>query len=353
MSKLTKSLLVTAVLVALSFGGAAFALYSRLQKFGETPFADEAKAPAVRVAIPRGATTQAIAQALEDAGIIKNARHFYLYTRYLKSSDHLLRPGEYDISPSLPPSAIMARLIKGDVVTYKFTVPEGANLKEIARIIGASKLVEEPEVYKLMTDAAFARALEVPEAQDTLEGYLFPDTYRFPSGVDPKDLLRVMRQKLAKVMTPDVVERGRARGLTPHQILTLASIVEKETGAGKERPIISAVFHNRITQGWKLQTDPTVIYGVPDFDGNITKKHLETAHPYNTYIIKGLPPGPIASPGSAAIEAAVSPADVKYMFFVAQNDGTHVFCETLACHNKNVQKWQVDFFRKPKQDKGG
>jgi UPF0755 protein len=344
MSKVAKAIIMSVLLVAFSVGGAVGTLYLRLQKFGDTALA-EGKAPTVRVMIPRGANTQAISAVLEQEGVIRSARQFYLYARYIRHSDHLLRPGEYDLTPSQTPQQVMQKLIKGEVVTYKFTIPEDSNLKEIARIIGASKLATEADLLAAMHDVEFCWSLDVPRQQETLEGYLFPDTYRFPSGVSAREILRVMRQRTAKVMTPDVIERGKALKLNPHQILTLASIVEKETGQGKERPIISAVFHNRIKLDMKLQTDPTVIYGIPDFEGNITKRHLETPHPYNTYIIKGLPPGPIASPGQAAIEAAVSPADTKALFFVSQNDGTHVFCETLTCHNKNVQKWQVDFFK--------
>ncbi|MBI5494284.1 MAG: endolytic transglycosylase MltG [Deltaproteobacteria bacterium] len=345
MRRILTAILVTVGLVAASVGATAVILYRRLEKFGETPYAED-KAPSVRVTVARGSTTQAIGQELEKAGVIRSARQFYLYARYFKGQDHLLRPGEYDLSASLAPAQIMARLIKGDVVTYKFTIPEGSNLKEIARIIGATRLAREDELLEFMRDADFAEAMGVPKEQGHLEGYLFPDTYRFPSGVSAKDILKVMRQRADKALTPEIMAKGKALGLSPHQVLTLASIVEKETGAAKERPLISAVFHNRLQKGMKLQTDPTVIYGIADYQGNITRKDLETPHPYNTYIIKGLPPGPIAAPGAAAIDAAVAPADVKYLFFVSQNDGTHVFCETLYCHNKNVEKWQVEFFKK-------
>jgi UPF0755 protein len=346
MSKLLKALVVSLLLMTVSVGSAVGLGYRKLTAYADRASSEDPKAPVQRVDIPRGSTASAISTLLEQEGLIRNARQFYWYVRFIRQADTQLRPGEYDLSPGQTPAQLVNKLIKGDVVTYRFTIPEGSNLKDIGRIIGQSGLVPEEELKALMWNREFARSLEIPDAQDHLEGYLFPDTYRFPKGVTARDLLKHLRQRAAKALTPEVVAAGAARNLTPHQILTLASIVEKETGAPKERPQISAVFHNRLQKGWKLQTDPTVIYGIPDYAGNITRKDLETPHPYNTYVIPGLPPGPIAAPGTAAIEAAVNPADVKSMFFVSQNNGTHIFCETLRCHEDNVRKWQVEFFRK-------
>ncbi|MEW5850815.1 MAG: endolytic transglycosylase MltG [Myxococcota bacterium] len=352
MAKVLKAILVTVVLLALAVGGTAYAGYRKLQGYGDQALSDDKKAAPLRVRIPKGANARQIASALEREGVIKSARQFYWYTRLIKKSDGLLRPGEYDISPGLTPSEIVAKLSKGDVVTYKFTIPEGSNLKDIARIIGASGLAKEEEIVALAYDDEFVKALEVPPAQKHLEGYLFPDTYRFPAGISAKDILRHMRQRMNQALTPEIIEKGKAVGLDPHQILTLASIVEKETGAPQERPKISCVFHNRLREKWKLQTDPTVIYGIQNYAGNITKKDLETPHPYNTYVIPGLPPGPIASPGTAAIHAAVEPEKCPAFFFVSMNNGTHIFCETLQCHEKNVKKWQVEWF-KTQRSKGG
>jgi UPF0755 protein len=348
MARVLKAVGVIVILVAVSVGGAAWVGYRKLEAYGQRAFLEDPKAPVVRLRVPKGASARQVASLLERDGVIRSARQFYWYVRVIQEADHLLRPGEYDLTAAMTPLEIMQKVVRGEVVTYRVTVPEGSNLADIARIMGAAGLASEEEVLKLCRDKAFARALGVPDSQDHLEGYLFPDTYRFPSGTPAKDILRTMNARLQAIMTPEIVAKGRELGLEPHQVLTLASIVEKETAVGTERPMISSVFHNRLRKGMKLQTDPTVIYGIPDYQGNITRADLERVHPYNTYVIPGLPPGPIASPGAAAIQAAVEPVDSKNLFFVSQNNGTHVFCQTLTCHNENVKKWQVDFFRKKK-----
>ena len=179
-----------------------------------------------------------------------------------------------------------------------------------------------------------------------IEGYLYPDTYQFPKGTKAKTILMRMRKNLDDVFDARLTKRMEELGCTQHKVLTLAAIVEKETGQGFERPLISRVFHNRMATGMKMQTDPTVIYGIKDYDGNIRKKDLLTPHPYNTYTIKGLPPGPIASPGKAAIEAALFPAEGTMKYFVSKNDGTHIFSTTYAEHEHNVDIWQRQFFKK-------
>lgn len=349
MKKSTKALIVVMVLMVVSAAGTLAVLRQRLVAFGSSPLVEEGDAPSARVVVPRGASTQAIGTLLEKGGVVRNARQFFLYARFIRKADRDMRPGEYDLNAAMTPEEIVRKMTRGEVVTYRFTVPEGSNLKDIARIIDASGLATEDALKALMWDPEFARALAVPESQDHLEGYLFPDTYRFPKGVSAKEILKHMHQRMAKALTDEIKAKGAALNLTPHQIITLASIVEKETGAPEERPKISAVFHNRLRKGMKLQTDPTVIYGIPDYNGNITRKHLEMRHPYNTYVIPGLPPGPICSPGAKALEAAVEPADIKALFFVSMNNGTHVFCETLACHVENVKRWQVEFFKRKRR----
>jgi UPF0755 protein len=176
---------------------------------------------------------------------------------------------------------------------------------------------------------------------DTLEGYLFPDTYYFPSGLESKSIITAMVKQFRIAFKPEWQTRAEELGMSVHEVVTLASIIEKETGAPEERPLISSVFHNRLKKGMRLETDPTVIYGIPDFDGNIKRRHLNTYTPYNTYKIKGLPPGPIASPGAAALEAALYPAQSKYLYFVSKKDGTHQFSATIKEHNAAVRKYQL------------
>ena len=175
----------------------------------------------------------------------------------------------------------------------------------------------------------------------TLEGYLFPETYHFPKHADIKTIITTMARRFKVNFKPEWKIAAKKNGFTIHQVITLASIIEKETGAGEERPLISSVFHNRLKKGMRLESDPTVIYGITGYTGNITRKHLNTRTPYNTYKIKGLPPGPIASPGLKSIEAALFPAKTNFLFFVSRKDGTHQFSTNIRDHNRAVRKYQL------------
>jgi len=171
---------------------------------------------------------------------------------------------------------------------------------------------------------------------------LFPETYLFTPGIDETRLFTMMVKQLQQKLSPELLKKAKKLNLDQHQLLTLASIIERETGDAEEMPLISSVFHNRLRKGIQLQTDPTVIYGIKDFDGNLTRKHLQTPTPYNTYIIRGLPPGPIASPGLSALQAAAVPAETKYLYFVSRGDGSHEFSATLKEHNQAVRKYQLN-----------
>jgi UPF0755 protein len=208
----------------------------------------------------------------------------------------------------------------------------------MAQVFAQKGLADPEELIRLAHDDAFVRSLGVEAA--SLEGYLFPDTYKFARHTRPKDILREMVAGLRNVLTPDLLQRAQDIHMSVHQVLTLASVVEKETGAESERPLIASVFHNRLLRHIPLQSDPTVIYGLERFDGNIRKKDLDTPSPYNTYRVRGLPPGPIASPGLGSIRAVLYPASTKHLYFVSRNDGTHQFSATLAEHNRAVDKYQ-------------
>jgi UPF0755 protein len=222
---------------------------------------------------------------------------------------------------------------------YKVTVPEGSTLKQIAAIVESAGLATRAEFLSVAADADFVREKGIDAG--TFEGYLFPETYFFPKNTAAREVITAMVDRFRSVFTEAWKKRAADIGLSVHQVLTLASIIEKETGAPSERPIISSVFHNRLRRGMRLETDPTVIYGIDDFDGNLTRKHLATPTPYNTYLISGLPPGPIASPGRAAIEAALYPADTAYLYFVSKKDGTHQFSKTFADHNRAILTYQL------------
>ncbi|MDX1649878.1 MAG: endolytic transglycosylase MltG, partial [Myxococcota bacterium] len=222
--------------------------------------------------------------------------------------------------------------------TVPLTVPEGFEAREIAARVAEVAEVAVDSVRALVADTALADRLGVPGP--TLEGYLFPETYHFARGLAPRALAEAMVEEFLRAWEP-LAPKARARGLSMREVVTLASIVEKETAVPEERPLVSAVFHNRLARGMRLETDPTVIYGIPDFDGNLRRVHLEDeTNPYNTYRIPGLPPGPIANPGAEALRATVEPADVDYLFFVSRNDGSHVFSETWRAHANAVNRYQ-------------
>jgi UPF0755 protein len=199
--------------------------------------------------------------------------------------------------------------------------------------------MKETEFISSATDSSFVREEGIDA--ETFEGYLFPDTYYFSKDVTSEKIISAMVKKFRSVFTSTYKEQAKKLGLSIHRAVTLASIIEKETGDPEERSVISSVFHNRLKKKMRLESDPTVIYGIKDFDGNIKKRHLKTSTPYNTYQIPGLPPGPIANPGKKAIEAALFPADTDFLYFVSKKDNTHMFSTNIRDHNKAVRKYQL------------
>ncbi len=292
----------------------------------------------ITVEIPGGATFVEAALRLQDAGVIRSIRSFVLLGK-IRGLAGKVQAGELLFRTDQTPVEVLDILSSGKPVSYPITIPEGFHVRQIALLLGQKGLAEEDAVNRLAEDAVFTRSLGVPS--DRLEGYLFPDTYLFPKGLSEEEILTRMVDRYQKVFTDEMRQRAREMGMTEHQVVTLASIVERETGAEEERTLVSAVFHNRLKRGYRLQTDPTVIYGLEGFDGNLTKTHLRQDHPYNTYTRSGLPPGPIASPGEASLKAALYPAEVNYLYFVSRGDGTHVFSNSLIEHNAAVKKFQL------------
>ncbi|MDR1921409.1 MAG: endolytic transglycosylase MltG [Candidatus Adiutrix sp.] len=293
------------------------------------------------VPIPEGASADRIGLILEEKGVIKSAWAWkWAFRIKAKISKKPVTPkaGEMILDPSLSVWQNIDRLTQSRYIkAYGFTVPEGRNMFEIAKMAEAAGLGSGADFLALCLDRNFIGSLGLEV--ESLEGYLFPETYSFPAGTPLKNIIKTMTDQFFNVWKryDDLAAQS---GLSRHEVLTLASIVEKETGAANERPLIAGVFLNRLAKGMRLETDPTVIYNVADYDGNITRKLLQTPHPYNTYIIQGLPPGPIANPGEAAISAVLKPMKTKHYFFVSKNDGTHHFSETLAEHNRMVNKYQ-------------
>jgi UPF0755 protein len=228
--------------------------------------------------------------------------------------------------------------VAGRIATWEVAVPEGFTASQIAERLEEQGLVEASAFLAVARDPAFAKELSLPA--DGLEGYLYPETYRLPRGQSPRQVARVMVDQFLSVWE-EIEPRARERKLSMHEVVTLASIVEKETGAAEERPLIASVFANRLRRRMRLESDPTVIYGIPDFDGNLRRRDLENGdNPYNTYRIPALPPGPIASPGREALVAVVEPAESDYLYFVSRNDGSHVFSRSYTEHVNAVNRYQ-------------
>lgn len=288
--------------------------------------------------IKSGSSFQQISRRLAESGVIDDAFYFRLLGR-IQGVTGQMQAGEYLFKEAASPEQILARLVSGDIRRFPFTVPEGLTLTDIAT---------RYEKDGFGTTEAFLQAARNPALlkkflprQKSLEGYLFPETYTLDSSTTADRLITAMLDEFNRRLTPELVAAGEKRGLNRHQLVTMASIVQKEAGNTDEMPLIAAVFHNRLQRRIPLQADPTVIYGIENFDGNLTRKHLKTPTPYNTYTHAGLPPGPIANPGMDALQAAAYPADVDYMYFVARGDGTHAFSRTLKEHNQAVRRFQL------------
>lgn len=287
--------------------------------------------------IPPGTPFTQISHILHENQLIGSEWFFTLLGR-VQRVDRRIIPGEYELHGGMRPTELLEKIVKGEVYQHALTIPEGYNVVQIADILDQKNLASKQEILRLNRDQKFIRDLNVQAP--TLEGYLFPDTYQFSRYTPPESIIRTFVNRFHEIVTPELKSRASMVGMTLQEVLTLASVVEKETGLASERPLVSGVFHNRLKRGIPLQSDPTVIYALESFDGNIRKADLSVDSPYNTYKVRGLPPGPIANPGLAAIHAALYPTQTDFVYFVARNDGSHQFSVTLADHNKAVEKYQ-------------
>jgi UPF0755 protein len=224
------------------------------------------------------------------------------------------------------------------------TIPEGLTVSQIAELLAQAGIVDKARFVRQAADPMLLASLALADAG--VEGYLFPDTYYFVPFVGEKDVIVTMTERFRKAFSAATKQQVEELDLTAHEIVTLASLIEKETAIKNERPLVSAVFHNRLRLNIPLQSDPTVIYGIKNFSGNLTRQDLQSETPYNTYRIRGLPPTPICNPGLSALEAALNPAPVPYLYFVSKNDGSHLFSVSLAEHNQAVRKYQVETQRR-------
>jgi UPF0755 protein len=287
----------------------------------------------VRVVIPPGSTVRVAADSLERAGIVRSKNLFRLYAS-IGGHDRRIRAGTYLMSRGMSWGAVVRALTEGTGLLHTVTIPEGFAIADIAPLVARSLGVQVESVQVAVRDSALRRRLDVPTP--TLEGYLFPDTYSFPDGTTGRAAVETMVKRFEQVWQPEWSDRLQALALSRHDVLTLASIVEKEARLAPERPVIAAVYLNRLRVGMRLQADPTVQYALGAHVARLLYKDLEVDSPYNTYKYKGLPPGPIASPGRASIIAALNPAAVPYRFFVAHPDGHHEFHVDYASHARAV-----------------
>jgi UPF0755 protein len=316
MRRLFAALMIASGVVAAVFGGSfVFFLQSPSPADGPRTFVVEKGMPVAK-----------IVEALHAHGVVSQPSYFKAYLLLMRAAPKI-RAGEYLFAPGLTPPEVLKELLEGDFSTRRITIPEGWSAKEIAKYLASQGLVRE-DIF-----------LEKARA---FEGRLYPDTYEIYRPKDEDEVIQRLTDRFDEVWNKEFAARAAFVGMPRNDVVTLASIVEKETGRSEERPLIASVFLNRLLRGIPLATDPTVIYGIPDFDGNLTKQHLIKPGPYNTYLNAGLPPTPIANPGADAIRAVLYPAMSEYLYFVSKNDGSHHFSKTEAEHNAAVRKYQIE-----------
>ncbi len=297
----------------------------------------------VEVLIPAGTDLRRIGRALGESGVVANPRAFVLLAR-LAGAERRLRPGDYRLDPRLPLPSLMRALLAGEGRFAALTIPEGWRLEQIADRLDAAGVCGREAFLRAARDRALLSGLGVPGP--SAEGFLFPETYSFALPTPAAEVLRAMHRQFAKVWG-ELAPGAPGAELSQLEAVTLASIVERETALPAERPLVAAVFLNRLRIGMPLQSDPTVIYGIEGFDGNLRRSDLAARNVYNTYVVRGLPPGPIAAPGRDALAAALHPAVTDHLYFVARKDGSHQFSRTLAEHNRAVQRFQLAGSRRP------
>jgi len=289
------------------------------------------------VEIPAKVGYLGVVSILEKEDIIGNTFQFFLYS-LIQNGFARLKAGEYYFEKGLTEWDVISFLVEGKMLKHQITIPEGYNLKDIAKELAKAKLADEKEFLRIVKDRELIKQFNIPSS--TMEGYLFPDTYFFTKGMSINDIVVKMHSRFKEKVGAAVNEKAKRRGLTLNEVIILASIVEKETGKKEEKPVVASVFYNRLKIGMPLQSDPTTIYGIKNFDGDLTKENLRRKTPYNTYTFKGLPPSPISNPGIDSINAVLNPAATDYLYFVSKNDGSHIFSRNYNQHNLAVTKYQ-------------
>ena len=292
-----------------------------------------------RVVVPKGASVRVAAESLAANGVIGSTRLFRLFARVTGAATDI-KPGTYRFAADAGYRDVLDALVTGRGLMRTVVIPEGFDLRDITPVLMKALRVPEDSVRAAVTDTAWLRELDIPVP--SLEGYLFPATYSFPDGTSAREAVNAMIERFLDVWKPEWDARLKAMAISRHDAMAMASIIEKEARKAEERPIISAVYWNRVKKRMLLQADPTVQYALPQHVGRVLYKDLEVESKYNTYKYPGLPPGPIANPGEASIAAALAPADVPYLFFVARPDGSHQFTETFAQHTRAIAEIKAE-----------
>ncbi len=332
--KLAWILIGVSIAILGAIGSCALWLYV----YATTP-APKLENETVTIFIPRGMPTTEIISELADSQLIRQDLRLFILMKYHQNELNL-QAGEFALHTNQTPIALLKELSTARPVEYQITLPEGFTVEETAALFAQQGWADSQRFVQLCYDPTFIAELELPEVA-SLEGYLFPDTYNFKKPrISEERLIKMLVDRSTKVYQKLVENQQRSTALTRHQIYTLASIVEKESAQDAEREIIASVFLNRLKKKMRLQSDPTVYYGLGMPKRKLTRKDLADQSPYNTYVIKGLPPGPICSPGAASLVAVLSPAETDYYYFVAKNDGSHQFSKNLSDHNRAVRKYQ-------------
>ncbi|RMH74179.1 MAG: endolytic transglycosylase MltG [Gemmatimonadetes bacterium] len=335
MVKLIRNLLIVMLMLGLVLMGVAFYVYQTLATQSILITNPQL------IVIPQGASLTKIGDLLQSEGIITDAGDFILLSK-IQGQTTQLKAGRYQLSPGQTLLDVIHQLAAGKTHEETITIPEGLTRHEIASRLQQYAGLDSAVFVGLTENPVFCQSTGIN--QPTLEGYLFPDTYRLEWGITEETLIRRMVNQFKKQLTEKDLNVAATMGLTLHEVVTFASLVEKETAVPEERPIIAGVFHNRLKKGWKLETDPTVLYALGEHKKRLLYKDLEVDSPYNTYKYAGLPPGPICNPGAAALKAVIYPAEVEYFYFVAKGDGSgrHTFSRTNQEHiaAKNEAKRQ-------------
>jgi len=342
--RVVKVLVVAGLLSALAVGVAAYRAYES----ANTPYKGYSE-DEIFFTVDRGAAGSQIGRALEERGVIRDHRLF-VAALHFRDQTGKLQAGEYRFAAPLSTFDVAKRLVRGDIYTFGVTVPEGLTRVETAEHLARLGVGDTAALERAFRNTSLIAELDI-EATD-LEGYLFPTTYRFTRNPTPDEIARTMVAQFLAIFDESKRAKSKELGLTAREVVTLASVIEKETGTPGERPLIGSVFWNRLKRGMPLGSDPTIIYALKlqgKYDGNLRRVDLELESPYNTYRVAGIPPGPIASPGEAAIDAVLEPAESSYLYFVSKNDGTHHFSKTFREHANAVRKYQVEYFRRKRR----